>query len=241
MTGPTSTRFVALARLAGPWNAAEEQAVRAATSDREGLVRAAAVDVLQAAPLPLRSALLPPLLHDPLRTVRMAAARALADVPPSQWDATTAAQQQVALQDYVRGQQANADRPEALNNLALLYATQGDLETARSALQQALAAAPDFVATRLNLADVLRAQRQDAQALQVLEDAARAQPGSAAVWYALGLARHRAGQAQTALQALQQAARLAPQEQAYAYAYDLAQQAQRQRRAAQVPSRGPVR
>ncbi len=91
------------------------------------------------------------------------------------------------------------------------------------------------MATRLNLADVLRAQRQDAQALQVLEDAARAQPGSAAVWYALGLARHRAGQAQTALQALQQAARLAPQEQAYAYAYDLAQQAQRQRRAAQVP------
>jgi tetratricopeptide (TPR) repeat protein len=234
-TQPAMARASALARLAGPWNAAEEQAVRAATSDREGLVRAAAVDVLQAAPLPLRSALLPPLLHDPLRTVRMAAARALADVPPSQWDATTAAQQQVALQDYVRGQQANADRPEALNNLALLYATQGDLETARSALQQALAAAPDFVATRLNLADVLRAQRQDAQALQVLEDAARAQPGSAAVWYALGLARHRAGQAQTALQALQQAARLAPQEQAYAYAYDLAQQAQRQRRAAQVP------
>ncbi len=141
-TQPAMARASALARLAGPWNAAEEQAVRAATSDREGLVRAAAVDLLQQAPLQLRAALLPALLHDPLRTVRMAAARALADVPPSQWDATTAAQQQVALQDYVRGQQANADRPEALNNLALLYATQGDLETARSALQQALAAAP---------------------------------------------------------------------------------------------------
>ena len=202
----------------------------------EGLVRAAAVELLQQAPLPLaqRMALLPPLLGDPLRTVRMAAARALADVPPGQWDATTAAQQQAALQDYVRGQQANADRPEALNNLALLYATQGDLETARTALQQALSAAPDFVATRLNLADVLRAQRQDAQALQVLEDAARAQPTGAAVWYALGLARHRAGQAATALQALQKAARLAPEQQAYAYAYDLARKADRERRAAPV-------
>lgn len=227
-------RASALARLVGPWNAAEEQAVRQAVNDPEGLVRAAAVDVLQPAPLPLRSALLPPLLQDPLRTVRMAAARALADVPARQWDATTAIQQQAALQDYVRGQQANADRPEALNNLALLYATQGDLETARSALQQALATAPDFVATRLNLADVLRAQRQEAQALQVLEDAARAQSGSAAVWYALGLARHRAGQSASALQALQKATQLEPSQPAYAYAYELARKADRERRQAPV-------
>jgi len=227
-------RASALARLAGPWNVAEAQAVQAATRDPEGLVRAAAVDVLQQAPLPQRSAWLPPLLHDPLRTVRMAAARALADVPPDQWDAATATAQQAALQDYVRGQQANADRPEALNNLALLYATQGDLDTARTALQQALAAAPDFVATRLNLADVLRAQRQEPQALQVLEEAARAQPDSAAVWYALGLARHRAGRPERALQALQKATLLAPQEQAYAYALGLAQQAQRERGAPQV-------
>lgn len=227
-------RASALARLAGPWNAAEEQAVRAALLSSEGLVRSTAVDVLQPAPLPLRGALLPPLLQDPLRTVRMAAARALADVPPGQWDATTAAQQQAALQDYVRGQQANADRPEALNNLALLYATQGDLETARMALQQALTAAPDFVATRLNLADVLRAQRQETQALQVLEDAARAQSASAAVWYALGLARHRAGQPANALQALQKATRLEPSQSAYAQAYDLALQADRERRQAPV-------
>jgi hypothetical protein len=46
--------------------------------------------------------------------------------------------------------------------------TQGDLETARSALQQA-------------------------QALQVLGDAAHAQPDSAAVWYALGLVQEAAG------------------------------------------------
>ena len=110
-----------------------------------------------------------------------------------------------------------------------------DLDAAiRVALQQALATAPDFVATRLNLADVLRAQRQEAQALQVLEDAARAQSGSAAVWYALGLARHRAGQSASALQALQKATRLEPRQPAYAYAYELARKADRERRQAPV-------
>jgi predicted CXXCH cytochrome family protein len=222
---PAMARASALARLAGPWTVEETQLLQAATHDPEGLVRGAVVDVLQAAPMAQRLALLAPLLSDPLRTVRMAVARALADVPPHQWDAATGVRQAQALSDYVRGQQSNADRPEALNNLALLYATQGDLATAQQALQQALDAAPDFVATRLNLADVLRAQRQDAAALKVLEDAARVQPASAAVWYALGLARHRAGQRIAAMNALELACRHAPGEWQYAYALALAQDA----------------
>ncbi|MDT8989845.1 multiheme c-type cytochrome [Curvibacter sp. APW13] len=218
-------RASALARLNGPWNRDEWSLVRSAAQDAEGLVRAAAVELLQQAPAPQRMEVLLPLLDDPLRTLRMAAGRALADVPAAQLAPQAAHLREAALADYVRGQQSNADRPEALNNLALLSATQGDLQTARIALEQALAAAPDFVATRLNLADVLRAQGQEAQALQVLEAAVRAQPASGAVWYALGLARHRAGQQAQALQALQQASRRAPQEAAYAYALALAQDA----------------
>lgn len=216
-------RASALARLAGPWSRTEWPLVLAAAQDAEGLLRAAAVELLAQASAAQRMEVLPPLLNDPSRTVRMAAARALADVPAPQWPPALAAAQERALGDYVRGQQANADRPEALNNLALLSATQGDLATARTALEQALEAAPDFVATRLNLADVLRAQGQDVQALRVLETAARAQPAGGAVWYALGLARHRAGQSARALQALQQATRRAPQEASYAYALALAQ------------------
>lgn len=170
----------------------------------------------------IRAALLTPLLRDPVRGVRIAAARALAGVPIP--DENRAALQ-AATQEYIAAQTFNADRPEALSNLGLFYADQGRGAEAEATLKQAMAMDTDSPAAALNLADLYRSSGREDAALALLKELAVKHPDSAAVQHALGLALVRQHRRPEALAALQRAAQLEPDNRQYAYVLQLARQA----------------
>jgi colicin import membrane protein len=74
--------------------------------------------------------------------------------------------------------------PEPHNNLAVLYAAEGQLELARGALEMALMARPDYATARENLGDVYLQMAVDAY-----ERAAKLQPANRPLASKLGLTR----------------------------------------------------
>lgn len=170
-----------LARLAAP-------AVPAATlRDPDPVVRTAAAAAFAARPAPERLAHLPALLADPLRAVRITAARALADVPATALDPAARSALQEALDEFVAAQQAMADMPGAQLNLAGLALAQRDPAAAERRFRRALEREPALDAARVGLATLLAQNRREDEAERVLRAglAQAASPGE--LHLALGL------------------------------------------------------
>ena len=181
-----------------------------ALSDPDPVVRAAAAISLAARPAPERLAGLAPLLDDPLRAVRISAARGLADLPDDALPTGRQPLRRQGLADFIAAQQAMGDMPAAQVNLALLHADTGDLARAQTHFRRAVAQDPVSNAPRLALARFLVATRQPAEARQQLRDgiATSAQPGE--LHLALGLLAGELGQWDEALAELRRATELMP-------------------------------
>lgn len=213
-------RASALARL-GPTVAAGGalEVVRSGVKDPDPLVRRAAASALEGVELSVRVELLPPLLVDPVRAVRMEAARALAGAPRERLTTTQRGTLDHALAEYVAAERFNADRPESHVNLAMLYAAQRRSAEAETALRTALRVDPRFAPAAVNLADLYRAEGREAEGEAVLREAIARDPGSAAAHHALGLLLVRRKRLPEAMPALATATRLAPESARYAYVY----------------------
>jgi tetratricopeptide (TPR) repeat protein len=219
---PAIARASALQRLAGVSAAGAIDAGRAAVRDGNALVRRAAVTSLERADLSVRIEFMAPLLDDPVRVVRMEAARALAGVPRDQMTDAQRAALDRGLAEYVAAEQFNAERPESHMNLGLLYAAQRRVADAETALRAALAIDPRFAPASVNLADLYRATGRDGQGERVLRDALERDSRSAAAHHALGLLLVRQRRMPDAVAELETAARLAPASARYGYVYAVA-------------------
>jgi len=208
-----------LARYAGP---ATLPAIRAALGDADALVRAAAVGALSGADAGLRAQLLAPLLADPVRLVRMEAARALAGEAEARLSPADRARFDSALAQYVEAERFNADRPEGRANLGNLHATQGRFDEAEAAFRAALALDPSFEQAALNLADLQRGRGQEQEAERTLREALQRDPRSAPAHFALGLSLIRQERTAEALKELERATRLAPDNARFAYVHAVA-------------------
>jgi hypothetical protein len=93
-----------------------------ALADPDPLVRDGAVTAAEGLPPEERLPLLSGLLRDPIRTVRIDAARALAGVPKEAMNSSERADFEKALAEFVQSQLVDADRAEAHLNLAGVYA-----------------------------------------------------------------------------------------------------------------------
>ncbi|MBL8527108.1 MAG: tetratricopeptide repeat protein, partial [Burkholderiales bacterium] len=219
---PAIVRATAIDRLA-PWLTPETlSSVTNALNDPDPLVRLAAVEALSATDSAIRLRYLPRLFADPVRSVRIEAARALAGpdesrIPAPQRDAFAK-----ALAEYVAVQTYNADRPEGHVNLGNLYALRGDPDRARAQFEQALAIDPRSVEARVTLADLHRAWGADGEAEAVLRKGVALEPRAAPLHHALGLALVRQKQTAAAVRELGEAAKLAPANARYAYVYAVA-------------------
>lgn len=182
----------------------------AALTDPDPVVRAAAAMGLARRPAPERLAGLAPLLDDPLRAVRISAARGLADLPDDALPPGRRMLRRQGLVDFVAAQQAMADMPAAQLNLAQLYADTGDMPRARLHFGRAVAQDPVSNAPRLAFARFLLADRDHAEARQQLRDgiATSAQPGE--LHLALGLLAGELREWDDALAELRRAAELMP-------------------------------
>ena len=162
-------------------------ALRRAAEDPEGLVRAAAVDGVNAliprgAPpegMRRKVAILAPRLSDPLRLVRTEAARGLASVPSALLDAAARPAFAAALEEYLARQRAVEDRPDAWLNLGVLHEDLGDPEAAEAAYLTALRLDEDFIPVRFNLATLYNRLGRN--------DEAERMPDQGEAWYSLGL------------------------------------------------------
>jgi tetratricopeptide (TPR) repeat protein len=193
-----------------------------AISDDSPLVRRAAARAFANADPGSRSGPLAPLLHDPIRDVRLEAAEVLAGTPAESLPPQVATELNQVIDEYIAAQQLNADRPEAHLNLGLLDARQNQFDRAEAEFKLALSLDPTFMPATVDLADLYRSLDRDQAGEQVLNDAIRRAPNDASLRYALGLLLVRAKRGPEALDSLAEAALLDPGNARYVYVYAIA-------------------
>ena len=188
-----------------------------ALKDPEANVRMAAVAALANSDPQTRLTLLAPLLADEARIVRMDAARGLAGEAEQHLNSEDRKRFETALDEYVAGQQFNAERPEAQVNLANLYIVRGKVSEAEAALLEAIEIDPTFVQAPIALSELHRAQGQESAAEATLRTALKRNPESAPLLHALGLSLVRQKRTEEAVDNLRKAAKLAPEAPRFAY------------------------
>jgi predicted CXXCH cytochrome family protein len=197
-----------------------EQALKLATQDlshpapqvRESAVRAISAFL----PPPERASLLTPLLADPVKAVRIAAARDLLSVARNglgsaqdNWN--------TAIAEYEAVQKNLSERAEANLNLAMLYQANGRSGEVEALLRAALQRDPDFYPALVTLAQWLEANGRSQEAQALLAQSLKEHPNAALLQHTQGLSLVRAGKSALAMQALSNAAQLEPQNAQYGY------------------------
>ncbi len=207
---PAIVRATSISLLSPVLSPVSLPTVEASLGDPDPMVRAAAADVLIGVDEATRARLLGPLFADPVRLVRVHAARSAATVRASLLTGDQGEARARALEEFVAIQHEQADTPGAHINLGALYAEQGNLEGARTEFEAALKIQPAFVPGSVNLADVLRAQGRDDEGEKILRAALARTPEAADLHHALGLLLVRAKRNDEAIIELRRAATLDP-------------------------------
>ncbi|MEE9281254.1 MAG: tetratricopeptide repeat protein, partial [Myxococcota bacterium] len=209
---PAIVRATALRLLATQLDAGSVPSVRSGLRDPAALVRVAAVAAAEQLPLAERRLALQPLLHDPIRAVRIEAARALAPLRAQVPSPQSGIALDRALDEYRAAQSVNAGRPESHVNLGNLHAQLGELEAAQREYETAIRLGPFFVPAYVNLAELQRMRGRDEDGERVLREALGRMPDGAALHYSLGLLRVRQQRSDEALDALGRAVELEPRD-----------------------------
>lgn len=221
---PAIARATAVAGLERHLDQQAFVTIQQGLGDPDAMVRLAAVGTLASLDPQLRAQVALPLLQDPVRAVRLEAARILAPVqsvglPPEQRSALEA-----AYAEYEAAQKTLIDRPEGLLTLGNFYRDRGRLAEAEETYATAQRLHPGFVPVYANLADLLRQLGRDKDGERILEQGLAMAPTSAELTHAQGLLLIRQQRYADAVAALGKAARLAPDNGRYAYVYAVALQ-----------------
>lgn len=139
-------------------------------SDSEPEVRVQALSALQSYPPEQRVAMAAALLDDPVRAVRAEAARILAPASGRLTEEQTASFEKASA-EFLRKQDAISDRAAGHMGKALFYSDTGDLAAAEAAYRMAKKVEPEFVPTRINLAEMLLSQNRPAEAEKEFREA----------------------------------------------------------------------
>lgn len=190
--------------------------------DTDPSVRIAGLGLIESVDPINRTLSASPLLADPIRGVRIEAARVLADIPDSQLSASRLESRNSAMQEYMTAMKLNADWPAENSNLGNLYLRQGKIDEAITAYQRALTLDPRFVGAYINLADAYRQQQRDDEGEKQLRKGLALIPDAADLHHVLGLLLVRKGDKAGALQELAKATKLAPNDARYVYVYGIA-------------------
>jgi predicted CXXCH cytochrome family protein len=202
---PAIARATALSLL-GRYPSDEATATFAsALVDADPLVRRTAVLGTTAGNAARYVELLAPLLFDPVRGVRLAAASRLAGAPadilqPYQQEAL-----EQALVEYVEAMEYGLDLPHSGHNLGNLFGALGDPARAEHYFRLALEVDAQAYGTKTNLAVLLSSQGRQAEAESLLREVLEDYPEQHEVAYSLGLLLAEMGRFEEAAEFLRQA------------------------------------
>jgi len=197
-------------------------AIQGGVMDEDPLVRAAALQALEQIPPQVRFEVAFPRLSDPIRAVRIAAARVLAPVPDEELDHSRRSILATGFKEYVEAELVNAAQPGAHMNLGTFYMERRRFAESEKAYRKVLQLAPGFVPALVNLADLYRVQGRDGEGEQLLRQALRSAADNADIRHALGLLLVRKQNTEEAIGELEAAARLSPDTARYSYVYGVA-------------------
>jgi tetratricopeptide (TPR) repeat protein len=222
-TKPAIVRATALEylRVHGP-NALA--AIAAATEDDDPLVRSTAAGALDRLPPEPKRMAAVPLLTDPVRAVRVEAARVLASTSTTGLDPEERRAFDAALAEFKEVQDADSDQPSAHLNLAVIYTGLGQLDLAEQSYQRAMGMDPEFLPARVNLANLYNRMGRNADAEGVLREAIERAPEEGELYYSLGLLLAEEGRIEEAITPLGRAAERIPDRGRVRYNYALALQ-----------------
>ena len=219
-TRPVIVRATAV-ELLRQYGTAGARAIVAALQDANALIRVAAVGGLDSFPPRARHQAGVSLLHDPIRAVRIEAARVLAALPR---DAFTPPQQQAfdaALTEFTALQQIMADTPGAHLNLGVLESQQGRPNSAEQSYHTALRLDASFLPARFNLANLYNRMGRNADAEGILREGLQRAPDEGELYYSLGLLLAEEQRLDEAAKVLGKAAQFLPNRARVHYNYGL--------------------
>ena len=197
-------------------------AIEDATADPDPLVRASAAGGLDRLPPRRQAEALGPLLTDPVRAVRIEAARGLAGVPRTALADAERAAFGAARAELVDARMAAADQPAAHLDLGVLAAGEDRLGDAEAAYRTALRLDPFFLPARFNLATLLNRLGRNTEAEAVLSGGIDRAPDEGELHYSLGLLLAEEQRLDEAAESLGRASALIPDRVRVAYNHGLA-------------------
>lgn len=211
-----ATALQELQRFPGPETLS---AIKKNLQDKNPLLRRSALTALRPFALRTQASLGFPLLQDPVRAVRLEAIGLLVKIPPGRLPERQKQLFQQTIDEAIKVQQYNAERPESQVNLGGLYAALGEFGKAAAAYERAIKQQALFVPAYVNLAQLYSAQGSEPKAEKLLRKALLRLADSADLAEALGLSLVRQKKTGEALIWLAKAADLAPDNARYGYVY----------------------
>ena len=221
-SSPEIARATALTELGPTLSMQTIDVLPVALSDADPAVRTAAVSILERTPHNVRVRLGFPMLEDPVRMVRIEAARVLAVIPLDDIDPERRALLTRVGNEYIAAQLASAERPEVWTNLGNFYSAKKDWGKAIEVYRKAIDTDPIFVPSYTNLADLYRILNDEASAEEVLREGLVWNEDDATIHHTLGLSLVRQDRLDEALVELKIAAERTRNNPRFVYVYAVA-------------------
>lgn len=212
------SRATALQMLAFSTDQISAPLLKPYLTSEEDLLRLAAASASTLINPGFRAEQLAPLLNDPVKAVRVAAARSLVDIYIP--EAHTAIFDK-AFSELNYSNELSAWRGEGLLNQGGISMARNDLSATEKAFKKAIKVDPYFDSAYSNLAELYRTQGKNAQVVAVYNSALNKVPNSPLLQYGYGLHLVRQQQLAKAIPKFKKAMQLDPTNTQYAYVYAL--------------------
>jgi len=181
--------------------------------------RRTALQALEAFPPKMRMKKTFEMLSDPVKIVRMEAARQLAAFPLGEMPKAQKEIVQKAFDEYEKVLLFTAERPESQLSLGVFYTNRNMPEKAKKAYEEAIRLQPQFVPSYINYSNFLMQKGKMKEAFELLQKGLVNVPDMAILHHALGLWYVRNKEPKKAIVELKKAAHLAKDNARFNYVY----------------------
>jgi Tfp pilus assembly protein PilF len=184
---PVVVRSTALSLLAAYPGKETSRAYELALMDDEALIRRTAVDYVNVSDTKRQTTLLAAMLYDPVKAVRIEAARRMTEITDPQLDDAQKKVFEASLADYQKSMEYSADFAFGRYNLGNLYVALKQPQKAVQSYQAAIKIDSLFYPAKVNLAMLYNQTGKNDKAEIMLREVATSHPEMYEVQYSLGL------------------------------------------------------